>query len=1025
MILRNSILSIIRSKGKSALFTLLIFALTLVLALGISVWASVAQFLEDCDEYYTTIGLVEYMGTGYPDDTAYDDAMAKALNSFDSSSITTDESTLTWETPARALGYVDGFWRTDTLMPNRMYSVLVVGNASYDARYKIYSAIVMKSIYSLKSKDDSILYIDGDFGKFEPDHYYLIFGEVYYGRSPLLHLRAAEYENAVAAANGFEVPRMIDITADGTNDQYFSIPDDSLIMQVARTLPVINNSVLVSGTNNLMTLLPFHQQELYMVDGRTFTQEEYDQGSHVVVVSELLAARLGVGVGDTIDLSVAISDQPGVYNSYWVTDGFAYQATFTIVGITNTVMDKSWYVYVPKSSGIPWSEFPIGYTVGQAVIRNEYAPEFYSRMEPYVNDRLLLTIYDQGYSSVAIPFQTILRIAKIVTGVCALVELAVIILFGFLFVYRQRDTSETMLMLGAGKTRVCGYFLFSSGFISLIAAISGATASYLLHDGIIALVARAADRYQLIDSRYSNGNLTISRMLEFAPDLNWQLFLVIGASVFLFTCLSCMAFTLGTFFHSRPSQKKPSGPKREHRTSRMGGSSIKYALLSIIRGGGRTAVVPVLAIAVVIFFGQLVSTTMRYQEQLDSIYVNTTITGYFTDIHGKQIGNLVLDPYDIANLYRTGQISSLSASLGEPYYYLGVSKLADGTPLHIDPLFVPTSNFALESLEEEIRRSPNLIATNDIRTAPEFYYSSAIDMVFLDGYDESILTVPTSDPKVFSCILPTSLMDMHSIVLGNTIRVAFDRIYTNPQYEQRVFRDVELLVVGSYEKQGAEDTIYAPLSLLFNSDLIWDEGQTTNTAPKQTLETGYEFTSKQEYQLHRSIFNSTNFTLRDTRSLIDLKDYFSDYGYSEVNKVSSVRQFIVVKDASFNNAVVSIKQQIRYINTLYPCLYVLVGIISIVVSYLLVVSRKKEFATMRGLGATRVRTFFSFFWEQSILCILGTLVGLVGWRLIFGMPTMLHLVLTGGFLICYFIGCAISIMIMNHTKVLTILLDRD
>ncbi len=1025
MILRNSILSIIRSKGKSALFTLLIFALTLVLALGISVWASVAQFLESCDDYYTTIGLVEYMGTGYPDDTAYDAGMVKTLTSFDASAITKDEAALTWETPARALGYVDGFWRTDTLMPNRMYSVLVVGNASYDARYKIYSAIVMKSIYSLKSEDDTILYIDGDFGKFEPDHYYLVFGEVYYGRSPLLHLRAVEYENAVATANGLEVPRMIDITADDTDGQFFTIPENSVIMQVAKTLPVINNSVLVNGTENLMALLPFHQQELYIIDGRTFTQEEYDQGSPVVVVSDLLAARLGVGVGDSIDLSVAISDQPGVYNSFWVADGFAFQAPFTIVGIMNTVLDKSWYVYVPKSAEIPWSKFPIGYTVGQAVIRNEDAPEFYTRMEPYVNDRLLLTIYDQGYSTVAIPYQTILRIAKIVTGVCTLVELAVIVLFGFLFVYRQRDTSETMLMLGAGKARVCGYFLFSSGFISLIAAIAGAAAGYWLHDGIIALVARAADRYQLIDSRFSNGNLTTSRLLEFAPDLNWQLFLAIGAAVFLIACLSCMSFTIGTFIHSKPSEKKPSGPKREHRTSRMGGSSMKYTLLSIMRGGARTTVVPVLAIAVVIFFGQLVTTTQRYQEQLDSIYENTTIAGYYTDIHGKQIGNLVLDAYDVANLYRTGQISTLSASLGEPYYYLGVSKLADGTSIHLEPLFVPTSFFALESLEEEIRRGPNLTATNDIRTAPEFYYSSTINLTFLDGYDESILTVPTSDPRVFSCILPTSLLDIHSIVLGDSIRVAFDRIYTNPEYDQRLFRDVELLVVGSYEKQGAEDTIYTPLSLLFNSDLIWDEGQATVSAPSQTFDAGYKFTPKQEYLLHKNLFNSANFTLKDTRSLIKAKDYLTEYGYSEVNNVSSVRQFIVLKDASFNNAVASIKQQIRYINTLYPCLYVLVGIISIVVSYLLVVSRKKEFATMRGLGATRVRTFFSFFWEQSILCVLGTVIGLVGWRCILGIPNALHLMLTGGFLICYFIGCTVSIMIMNHTRVLTILLDRD
>jgi len=197
-----------------------------------------------------------------------------------------------------------------------MLSVLVVGNVSYDERNNVYYGVVMKSLFSFKSKDDTLIYIDGDFGAFEPEHYYLIFGEVYYGSSPLLHLHTTSFENAIALAGGIEVPRMIDVTVVGTNGQYFVIPEDSALTKVARTLPVTNNSVLVTGTNDLIALLPFHQQELYIIDGRVFTPEEYAQGSRVVVISELMAKRVGVEVGDTIDLSIAVADQPGIYNSY-------------------------------------------------------------------------------------------------------------------------------------------------------------------------------------------------------------------------------------------------------------------------------------------------------------------------------------------------------------------------------------------------------------------------------------------------------------------------------------------------------------------------------------------------------------------------------------------------------------------------------------------------------------------------------------------------------------------------------------
>jgi ABC-type antimicrobial peptide transport system permease subunit len=902
--------------------------------------------------------------------------------------------------------------------------VFVVGNVTYNERRNQYSALVIDVMYSLKVRPNTLILIDGDFGTFEEDHYYLVLGEVYDIGSPLWNLREPSFDNAIAASKGIEIPSIQDITSYRPDESY-AIPSDSVLLQVANSLQVTNNSVLVSETGDLLSLLPFHQEELFFIEGRAFTSDEYAHSAHVAVIPDLIARRLNIGVGDTIALSIAVSDKPGVYNSYWEGDGFSYKAPFKVVGITNTVSDKSWYVYVPISADIPSSTFSIGYTVGHAIVKNDEAAAFNTRVESILKDRFRLTIYDQGYSNVVIPFKTILRVSKIVTGVCVLVELAVIILFGFLFVYRQRETSETMLFLGAGRLRVTGYFLYSAGLISLIATSAGAVAGYYLHDGIISLVAKAAENYTLIDSRYSNGNLSISRTLEFAPRLELELFLVVGASVFALAILSCLAFVIGTFSSRRLSQRNPRGPKKERRTSRLRGGSLKYAILSTLRGGTRTMVVPTLAMVVVIFFGQLASTVLRYQEQLETIYDNTTITGNYTDIKGKQIGNLVLNAFDVSNLYRTGQISTLTASISEPYYYLGTSVLADGTDLNIPPLFVPTSGFAAESLEGEILRGPDLTAINDIRTSPEFLFADTILMNFLDGYDESFLAVPSGDKRVFSCLVPTSLMEEQSITLGDTIRAAINDVYISSEYNTRIFRHYDMKVVGSYEKQGATDTIYVPLSLFFDTSLIWGAGQPSTGAPTETFNTGYAISDDQKDHLLSTTFHSAHFTLADTRSLFSFKDYLTNYGYSQVHNISSVRLFLVLEDGSFNNSVASVKQQIHYINTLYPFLYVLVGIIALVTSYLLVVSRKMELAIMRGLGTTRIRTFFSFFIEQGLLSILGTTVGFSIWLLVWGTPRTLHLALTAGFLICYFLGSAFSVRIMNHTNVLTILTDKD
>ncbi len=51
VLIRNSLLSLVRTKGKTLLFALLILVLTLTLSLGVSVWASITQFLNDADEF--------------------------------------------------------------------------------------------------------------------------------------------------------------------------------------------------------------------------------------------------------------------------------------------------------------------------------------------------------------------------------------------------------------------------------------------------------------------------------------------------------------------------------------------------------------------------------------------------------------------------------------------------------------------------------------------------------------------------------------------------------------------------------------------------------------------------------------------------------------------------------------------------------------------------------------------------------------------------------------------------------------
>jgi len=1026
MLIRNSLLSLVRSKGKTILFSLLIFTLTLMLSLGVCVWASIRQFLNEADEFYTTIGLIEYIGRNYPQDTFTDQEMVEDLASLDISKIENDPAILLWDESACYYGYIDGFWRDDDFMPGQDNSLIVVSSVRYNETYSAYTAFVTEVINSYFLEVDRMILLDPSFGYMEDGHYYAIYGETYRDYRPFLHLRPLEFINEAALDTGINLPTVLDITTETANGISYELPE--VYKKAGDTLKVYNNFVRVNSTDNLMAMYPFHQEELYIVEGRAFTEEEIATGNRVIVIPEVMAAILDKKVGDELNLSFAPPESTGEKPYYWAGNEFPNQSTFTIVGITNTVSNKEWHVYIPKAVGVPFSVNPIGYTVGHAVVRNAEAAEFAARVNLVMQGRFILTMYDQGYANVAMPFTIILNIAKILTVVCAVVELAVLIFFGYLFVYRQRETGETLLMLGAGKPWVNGYFLISAGVVALIATLLGSVVGYQLHDSILQLITEVAKSQTLIDNRYSNGNFSITRVLEFAPQFKMTFFLKFGLIVFFVALVACLLFLMVAFKINRSKKRKQTGPQREGRTSHLKGGSSKYAILSILRGGTRTIVVPLLAMAVVFFLGQLATTTAHYHEQLEDIYENTTISGRFTDYRGKQIGNQVIDPYHVMNLYRTGVIDSLYVTRDQWVVYLGTAIHADGTEEEVSPMEMSANIHTFESIEWSFGKGVlgvQVIATNDFRTVPEFYYLDNVAINFLEGYDESFLANPTGNTEVYNCIISSDLMESLGVVLGDTIRVSpFTVDGRRPNFRE-ILDHYDFYIVGSYEQQSNVEIIYVPLPLMFDTALIWDERQPTDEPTTLTVDAGYTPTESQKDELAKASFYSATFKLTDSRQLGALKNYLSEYGYSQVNQINKLRAFVVLNDAVFNNAVAGIQQQIRYINTLYPFLYLLVGVIALVVSYLLVVSRRMELAILRGLGATTFTTSTSFFLEQSFLCLFGVAFGLLFWTLLRGTTTTLHLWLILGFVVCYFVGSAISVGILNKRNLLTILSDKD
>lgn len=153
MFLRNGILSTLRSRGRTLLFTLLILLLTLSLSLGLGLWSYCAQTLAAMDETYTSIALVEYMGEEYPDPYAADESARRALEQLgDLSQI---PGVQLWETAHSTMALSQGYQRPDGTIPYEDQVVLTVFQLTQQTGEEMY-------ILQPEELSEEYILVDGD-----------------------------------------------------------------------------------------------------------------------------------------------------------------------------------------------------------------------------------------------------------------------------------------------------------------------------------------------------------------------------------------------------------------------------------------------------------------------------------------------------------------------------------------------------------------------------------------------------------------------------------------------------------------------------------------------------------------------------------------------------------------------------------------------------------------------------------------------------------------------------------------------
>lgn len=350
------------------------------------------------------------------------------------------------------------------------------------------------------------------------------------------------------------------------------------------------------------------------------------------------------------------------------------------------------------------------------------------------------------------------------------------------------------------------------------------------------------------------------------------------------------------------------------------------------------------------------------------------------------------------------------------------------------PRFAENS-FGQERRQAWIASQPQVVALNSLTAAPAYMNSQSPAVTWLDGWDESFLSDSTYQPfyhalrpgngglygdeaQTYPCIVGADYAAQRDLTPGDMFLVWLSWSTMNRTMESAV----TLRIVGTVNQTGMAEDIYVPFG--FWGDPAWMDGEEDVLTPGERPD--LRFTDR--VQMEKYFYGTTNygtctFTLRSAYDLEPFRQYLAQQGFSQVRTAGANRTTLLLLDQSFTETVSALGRYITFSRILFPALFAMVGLLGFLISWLMVNGRRMEFAIMRGLGASRKRVFASFFLEQALLCLIGCVLGCGGLLFLSGGAVKWLAVLA--FLLCYLIGCALSVRAVGRTNLMALLSERE
>ncbi len=1024
MIPRNSLKSVLRSPVKTILFFILLLSLTTALTLGSALVGMCSLLIEECRRTYITTASIEYKGGNYPNKSVVDETANAIRSKIDFDALSKLPFVEKTDRNASAVIAVDNYpWHvTDSSANNVFVGVVSIpgSTGAGKAEYVLYAdTIIDNNAVRLNPK------LGVDF------RFYLITGFTDGTVAGIREITVGNIVNKVGSGLGaVQEYNMIDVTDDPHLEN--GDPRYTFFFTAAKIYKTINSSAYAAVSKDPGFLEPFVEKDYTFKEGRIYTEAD-TKDTACCILPVNIAGPLKVSAGDKIKLTVTSTGFCRIIDSYWADEKTVDDAKVIeclVTGIFSTTAKEDPPVYISDLRGIA-EEGEIGgfcgYTLGTLKIKNGTSERDLERLKSMLPEGAELSVRDQGYSVIVGLLNKLKGDAAGITAAAFVAALAMIILFAYVFVGRQSDALVTMYMMGTPKKLLRVYVAVSAVAVLIPAGVIGGFAAFGFSDILVLFISKTLSSSESILRLYSSSGLGTVSVIDVNISMPAWIGVLCGAAVIALGLGACLVFlrkalkTVGA--KPKTEKKKKTKLPGNAKPLKLSGAGLKYFIISTVRGGLRSAALPLVGLLMTVFVLAPAAAITVYENQKKELDETTHIKGYLTDYAGKKSYDLVFTDNMIEKLAEGEYFSDFHFSLNDPYRVYSVERKKSpsdetGEVEIIAKSEVPQGGFVHENFITNLLNGPKMFYTDSVGTTPEFLSASDPEITYLEGYDESWFlknTLPFSEAKFIQysgvspifdfkederelCVaVPEPFLEKYNLKLGDYVTLDISSDVVREKY----------LIIGSFRPASSGDTLYTRIENS-HKKVKYDIDRIGNPVYGAKIRTSY---------------SSCTFRLTNTANIKDAKEWLREEGFSRVHSAGFYRLYPVLVDGDYCESLEKIEKNIGYLKNVVPALSALVGLSGIAAAVLMAYRRRVEIATLRSIGQRDLSVFFMFLCEQALPAVLGSAAAFGGFAIFAGIN--IYSVFAVSFIGGFAAGSLASLFKMSKTNLLDVLSDKE